>query len=147
METTLQAACPPPTESDPTPGLSYGARTIILERPRGRICRPPWMEVSGLENLLATMSNDDLDRARLLSRLAELHFQLERQLPAECHATRTYERMSARAFLELEREVAKLVVLLRLHRQRALSRCRQLRVVDPTASTPSRCAPAQSVRL
>jgi hypothetical protein len=79
----LVKACPPAVADDPTPGLSYRARSDDA-RPHRWCPALPDTEVAALYGLLQQTPPRSPDRPKILSRIAVIAFALERSAHADC---------------------------------------------------------------
>lgn len=131
----LVRTCPPATDSDPTPGLSAGAR---MPRPNGR-CDLDCFPIPGLERLLTQEPAGTPDRARMLARLAEEYDWVERSAYEDCRGFVISEG-NREAFAEAEREARRIANLLPYARKQHDRACRRHLHEFPAMPRPAHCA-------
>ena len=137
----LAAACPPATADDPTPGLSRGARALMLHgRGHMRMQAPIGLEITALERLLAATPESSAEHVLIVDRLAEDYFALERSSYEACREARVLE-VATRSALSVEETRVRLVIEgIRGGRERAERQCAELARVHPEHVIHAPCA-------
>jgi hypothetical protein len=133
----LSRACPAPTADDPTPGLSFGART--LGAGSRRWCQGlPLTQLAALERLLGGTSRNSPDRPKILARMAVIWFSLEHDAHEDCRASSAAPEPPAERRAAFVEEARRTVRVLYAFRGSGAGTCEQLVREHPDA-VPAIC--------